>query len=83
MPRPEYDGLAIRVLSNRFQTAKEQQCNGGDVTGRTFDDYYTRWATLVGAFGKQRLVEDLADDDFKMLGKELGEQSVDFDHSLL
>ncbi len=67
VPRPESDGVTIRDLCNRFLTAKEQQRDAGDITARTFADYYTSCATLVAAFGKQRLVDDLAADDFETL----------------
>ena len=71
VPRPESDGVTIRDLCNRFLTAKEQQRDAGDITARTFADYYTTCATLVSAFGKQRLVDDLAADDFETLRADL------------
>jgi integrase len=71
VPRPEKEGVTIRDLCNRFLTAKEQQQNAGDITARTFADYYTTCATLIAAFGKQRLVDDLAADDFETLRADL------------
>jgi integrase len=54
-------------LCNKFLTAKEQQRDAGDITQRSFADYLTTCKTLVGSFGKNRLVVDLAADDFQAL----------------
>ena len=64
-PRTPGDGLTVRELVNRFLTAKEQQRDAGDIRPRTFDDYRRTCETIIGAFGKNRLVDDLASDDFE------------------
>jgi integrase len=70
-PRPTGDGLTVRDLCNRFLTAKEQQRDAGDITPRTFADYYASCATMIAAFSKQRLVDDLGVEDFESLRAEL------------
>lgn len=66
-PRATGDGLTVRDLCNRFLTAKEQQRDAGDITPRSFADYFATAKLIVGAFGKTRLVDDLAADDFEAL----------------
>lgn len=66
-PRVSGDGLTIRGLCNRFLTVKEQQRDAGDIRPRSFADYFTTCKLIVEAFGKTRLVEDLAADDFEAM----------------
>ena len=66
-PRVSTDTITVRELCNRFLTAKEQQRDAGDITGRTFADYLSTCKTIVEAFGKDRFVDDLAVDDFQNL----------------
>lgn len=75
-PRIPKDGFSIRDLCNRFLTAKQRLLESGEITDRTFADYYRTCDRLVNAFDRQRLVEDLAADDFEhfraTLAKTLG-----------
>jgi integrase len=64
-PQTPGDGLTVRDLCNRFLTAKEQQRDAGDITPRSFGDYFATCKLIVEAFGKTRLVDDLAADDFE------------------
>ncbi|HEX2476054.1 MAG TPA: hypothetical protein VHK01_14990, partial [Lacipirellulaceae bacterium] len=66
-PRASRDGLTVADLVNHFLTAKEQQRDAGDITPRSFADYFATCETIVGAFGRNRLVDDLAADDFQAL----------------
>lgn len=66
-PRPTGDGLTLHGLCNRFCEAKEQQADAGDITRRSFVDYHTSCATVMAALGKNRLVDDIASDDFEAL----------------
>jgi integrase len=66
-PRANRDGLTVGYLCNHFLTAKEQQRDAGDITPRSFADYFATCKTLAEAFGKTRLVDDLAADDFQAL----------------
>ncbi len=73
-PRIKGEGLTVAELSNRFLTAKLRQREAGEVTGRTFDEYKATAVLLVAAFGKDRLVDDLAADDFERLRDEMAKR---------
>ncbi|MEX2310303.1 MAG: site-specific integrase [Pirellulales bacterium] len=73
-PRVAKDGLTVRELCNRFLTAKEQQRDAGDITPRSFTDYFATCKRLVDSFGANRLVDDLAADDFEALRAGLAKQ---------
>jgi len=72
-PRVKGDGLTVRDLANAFLTSKENLVRSGELTARTFADYHATCERLVTAFGKYRLVTDLASDDFEALRAGLGE----------
>ena len=61
------DGLTIHQLCNVFCEAKERQADAGDITQRTFLDYHATCRGILSAFGKTRLVDDLATSDFEAL----------------
>jgi len=73
-PRGNREGLTIADLCNRFLTAKEQQRDVGDIKSRSFAEYLGTCKTLVAAFGRNRLVDDLAADDFQSLRAALSKQ---------
>ena len=54
-------------LCNRFLTAKVRQREAGEIGARMFDEYKAATDRLVSTFGKTRLVDDLAADDFVLL----------------
>jgi integrase len=70
-PRVQGEGLTVRDLVNRFLTAKRYLLDTREITPRTFADYYATCERLVGAFGRTRLVDDLAADDFERLRADL------------
>lgn len=61
------DGLTIADLCNHFATAKELQREAGDITKCTFAEYFATCKFVVKSFGRNRLVDDLAADDFQAL----------------
>ncbi len=61
------DGLTVRDLCNRFLTSKQHQLDTGEITNRTFLDYKAVTDRIVKVFDKNRLVDDLAADDFEEL----------------
>jgi integrase len=73
-PRSTPDGLTVRDLVNHFLTAKLQQRDAGDITARSYAEYYSACETLVTAFGRTRLVDDLAADDFQSLRAQLAKR---------
>jgi integrase len=66
-PRVSGDGLTVKHLGDRFCSVKEQQRDNGEITARHFDDLYRDFGLAVAQFGKNRLVTDLASDDFETL----------------
>jgi hypothetical protein len=66
-PRVANDDLTVRNLCNRFLTAKRSQLSSGELAACTFADDYRTCELLVAASGKNRLVADLAADDFERL----------------
>ncbi|MFM9962728.1 MAG: tyrosine recombinase XerC [Planctomycetaceae bacterium] len=66
-PRVQGDGLTVRDLCNRFLTMKKSAVDSEELSPRTFGDYYATCERLCDAFGKTRLVADLATDDFERL----------------
>jgi integrase len=66
-PREASDSLTIKDLCNRFLTSKQRQLDSGEITQRTFQDYKFTTDRLITRFGKSRVVEDIAADDFELL----------------
>ncbi len=66
-PRVHGEGLTIKELCNRFLTAKQQKLQSREIAARTFAEYRQTTDRLVATFGKERLVDDLASDDFERL----------------
>ena len=66
-PRVKSDSLTIRDLCNRFLTAKQHDYENGEIVYSTFVDYKKATDRLVSMFGLNRLVDDLAADDFEQL----------------
>jgi integrase len=66
-PRTKTDGLTVADLCNRFLTAKLRKLQAGAIGVRMFAEYKATTDLLVTAFGKTRLVDDLAADDFESL----------------
>lgn len=66
-PRMKGDGLTVRDLANRFLTSKKALLDTGELSPRTWGHYFATCENIVKAFGKTRLVSDLASDDFEKL----------------
>jgi integrase len=64
-PRVSADGLTLRDLCNRFLTVKEAQADSREITRRRFAELFRSCKLLVGAFGRARLIIDLASEDFE------------------
>jgi integrase len=73
-PRVKADGLTVAELCNRFLTAKQRKHEAGELGIRMFAEYKEITDLVVAAFGKTRLVEDLAADDFEKLRAEMAER---------
>jgi integrase len=66
-PRVEPEGLTVRDLMNSFLNSKRHLLETGEIAAQTFQDYYLTCRSIVDAFGRERLVVDLASDDFERL----------------
>jgi len=73
-PRKKDDELNLAEMCNRFFTAKTLSHQAGEISIRTLDEYTTTTDRLVKKFGKTRLVDDLAAEDFESLRADLAEQ---------
>src|ERR1022692_4230530 len=72
-PRVPSDGLTMRELANRFLTHKQHLLDTREIAKRTWDEYFATCERLVKAFGPNRLVADLAADDFEGLRASIAE----------
>ncbi len=68
------EGLTLAELSNRFLTAKLRQQHAGEITPATFHGYKQTTDLLISQFGKERLVDDLAAEDFEALRDEMAKR---------
>jgi integrase len=66
-PRVSGDGLTLAGLCNHFLTAKLRKKDAGEIGERVFAEYKNITDLLVSTFGANRLVDDLAADDFAQL----------------
>ena len=73
-PRVSKDGLLVKDLCNRFLTAKTRKMEADEMGARSFRDYKDATDVLVNSVGANRLVEDLAADDFAGLRARDGEE---------
>src|SRR5262245_42463736 len=73
-PRAKNDGLTVADLCNRFLTAKLRKRESGELGLRMFAEYRETTDLIVSAFGKTRLVADLAADDFEALRAQMAER---------
>jgi integrase len=61
------DEFTIRDLANRFLEAAEARKEAGELTARTFADYFRDCQRLIKFFGRNRSVESITRDDVKKL----------------
>jgi len=70
-PHSHGGGLTVADLANQFLTHKKLLCDSGELATRTFQRYFRSCELLVAVFQKNRLVSDLASDDFIRLRSEM------------
>ncbi len=66
-PRAHLDGLTVEDLCDHFLNAKRPLVTGGEITKRTFDEYFATCDRLIKTFGLTRLIDDLRPEDFDKL----------------
>jgi len=65
------ESLTVRDLANRFLATKKTLVGTGELSSRTFAEYHAACERIVEAFGRARLVEDLAAEDFEQLRRSM------------
>lgn len=73
-PRVRGDGLTIRELLNRYLTVKRHLVDSREILSQTFAEYHRTCERIGEAFGLNRLVDDLAADDFEQLRAEMAQR---------
>ena len=66
-PRLKGEGLTVKDLVNKFLVAKKARVDAGELALGAFGDQYKTCKRVLSVFGGDRLVEDLAPDDFEAL----------------
>ncbi len=65
------DALTIKSLGDRYLTARKHDVEAGELTQRSWDDYYVVAQLVADVLGKDRLVENLTADDFAKLKRKM------------
>src|SRR5579871_1373523 len=73
-PRPDTEVITVKELANLFLNRKQQRADVGELSPRTWKDYKDACDEIVAAFGQQRLLADLAPDDFGTLRNKLAQK---------
>jgi len=68
------EGLTLRELCNRFRTAKLRQQGLGEIALATYNGYVAITDLLIEQFGKDRLIDDIATEDFEALREKMGKR---------
>src|SRR5271157_4454563 len=66
-PRRKGVGLTVKDLVNKFLIAKKARVDAGELAPGTFGDQYKTCKRVLSVCGGDRLVDDLAPDDFETL----------------
>ena len=66
-PRSKSGELVVSELCGRYMMHKDHAIDAGEITARTYKEYFATCPRLVDTFGKNRPVTDLAADDFERL----------------
>jgi integrase len=65
------DAFTVRELCNRFMQSKKAKLDSGELSPRTFADYFAICRALVDKLGKDKRVDDLRPEDFAALRSNL------------
>ena len=68
------DGCTLRLLCNSFMTSKKNKLDAGELSPRTFHEYYEACEQLIDGLGKNRRVDDVRHGDFERLRKQLAKR---------
>lgn len=70
-PPANLDGATLKDLANRFLTAKQRLVDTGELSHRSFVDYFATCDAVLSFLGKNRLLEDIRPEDFEKLREQL------------
>jgi integrase len=70
-PRPDADAVTVKDVANAFLNHKKSLLEAGELSTHTWLKYQTAARLAVAQLGKQRLVSDLAPEDFAALRKKM------------
>jgi len=65
------DGCTVRLLCNAYLTSKKALLETGELSPRSFQDYFRTCEILIDRLGRDRRIDDLRPDDFEGLRKSL------------
>jgi integrase len=68
------EGLTLKALGDKFLSAKFMKVQSGELGLRMFEDYRQICQLLADTFGKDKLVDDLAPEDFEKLRSLMAER---------
>jgi integrase len=74
VPRRAGDACTLRDLVNRYLTHKKQLLDSGELSPRSFGEYYKTCGRLLGFFGRNRRADDLRSEDFESLRADLAKR---------
>ena len=70
-PRETSGGFLVKHMCEAFLVSKKRLVDSGELSSRTFSEYRQSTDRMVATFGGNRLVDDLAADDFEKLRAEV------------
>lgn len=73
-PKPDSSAITVKEVVNTFLTHKKGLLDSGELTAHTWAKYKTATDMVIAAFGKGRLVADLAPEDFAALRKRMAKK---------
>ena len=73
-PRPDTEGITVKVLCNSFLVSKQSLVDSGELTMLTWSDYKTACDEIVAAFGKNRVLPNIGPDDFAKLRERMAQK---------
>ena len=73
-PPLDSDACTIRELCNAFLISKRVKMDAGELSERSWSDYYKTCDAIVKHFGRSRRVDDLRPDDFQRFRSELAKR---------
>jgi integrase len=68
------NGCTLKTLVNDFLMSKEEKLKAGDLSPRSYRDYYRTCAMLIEHFGRERMVSDIRPSDWGTFRAELAKR---------